>query len=281
MVGHPRVCRPQGTDIIAVTRAAADRLATAGVIEWVDHDLVLTDPADAWHALRRGDHSSPALASRADNDRRLAAAFQAAEVLLTPTAPVSAHGHDGPGETISVSLTRAFNLSGHPAASVPAGMGPDGVPIGMQIVAPFHAEATVLCVAGAVCFARSPCRSLKILAPPVGSPVHRAHQGHPSRDPLSLLSGGRAEMVPATSRVNESRRTGFRVPGEGVVTVTFPGDGDGDQGGNGQLIMWITLCLAPPKPNAGWRPIQACHPSGRLTLLGQPVAYQVFGRLQA
>ncbi|GAA4955210.1 amidase family protein [Actinoplanes utahensis] len=135
--------------IVVVARAAADRLADAGVIEWVDHDLVLTDPAGAWHALRRGDPAPSDLASRADNNRRLAAAFQVAEVLLTPTAPVSAHGHDGPGETISVSLTWAFNLSGHPAASVPVGLGADGVPIGLQIVVPHRDEATLLRMADA------------------------------------------------------------------------------------------------------------------------------------
>lgn len=32
--------------------------------------------------------------------------------------------------------TMHFNISGHPALSVPAGIGPDGVPVGLQIVAP-------------------------------------------------------------------------------------------------------------------------------------------------
>jgi Asp-tRNA(Asn)/Glu-tRNA(Gln) amidotransferase A subunit family amidase len=48
---------------------------------------------------------------------------------------------------MSVSLTWAFNLSGHPAASVPAGPGPDGVPVGLQVVGRHGAEETVLRVA--------------------------------------------------------------------------------------------------------------------------------------
>ncbi|GIJ73381.1 amidase [Virgisporangium ochraceum] len=127
--------------VVAVARSAAGRLFAAGVTR-VDHDLALEDPAATWLALRRGDR-----ADRAVNDERLAAAFEVADVVLTPTAPVSAHGHDGPGDAMSVSLTWAFNLSGHPAASVPAGLGPDGVPVGLQVVGRHGAEETVLRVA--------------------------------------------------------------------------------------------------------------------------------------
>jgi Asp-tRNA(Asn)/Glu-tRNA(Gln) amidotransferase A subunit family amidase len=130
--------------VVAVARAAADRVFAAGVVR-VDHDLVLVDPARTWFALRGG-----APADRGLNDRRLAAAFEVADVLLTPTTPFPAHGHDGPGETLNVSLTWAFNLSGHPAASVPAGLGPDGVPVGLQVVGRHGAEATVLGVASTV-----------------------------------------------------------------------------------------------------------------------------------
>lgn len=127
--------------VVAVARSAAGRLFAAGVLR-VDHDLVLEDPAGTWFALRRGEP-----ADRALNDDRLAAAFAVADVLLTPTTPFSAHGHDGPGDALSVSLTWAFNLSGHPAASVPAGLGPDGVPVGLQVVGRHGAEDAVLRVA--------------------------------------------------------------------------------------------------------------------------------------
>ncbi|MGC4808849.1 amidase family protein [Micromonospora sp. DT233] len=122
-------------------RAAADRLAAAGVIRWVAHDLALADPAPAWRALRAGPGDRAAAETlRAGNDRRLARLFAAADVLLTPTTGDPAHGHAGPGERMSVALTWAFNLSGHPAASVPAGFAPDGTPVGLQLVARHHHE---------------------------------------------------------------------------------------------------------------------------------------------
>jgi aspartyl-tRNA(Asn)/glutamyl-tRNA(Gln) amidotransferase subunit A len=37
-----------------------------------------------------------------------------------------------------------FNLTGHPAASVPAGFSPDGLPVGLQLVAPWHEEGRIL-----------------------------------------------------------------------------------------------------------------------------------------
>jgi aspartyl-tRNA(Asn)/glutamyl-tRNA(Gln) amidotransferase subunit A len=37
-----------------------------------------------------------------------------------------------------------FNLTGNPAASCPAGMTPDGLPVGLQIVGRRFADVTVL-----------------------------------------------------------------------------------------------------------------------------------------
>jgi Asp-tRNA(Asn)/Glu-tRNA(Gln) amidotransferase A subunit family amidase len=82
------------------------------------------------------------------NDSRLDALFSEARLLLTPTAPTAPHGHDGPGERYSTALTWAFNLSGHPAISIPAGFGPDGCPVGLQLVAGHGEERLLLEVAG-------------------------------------------------------------------------------------------------------------------------------------
>ena len=54
------------------------------------------------------------------------------------------HGRDGPGGRMNVALTWAFNVSGHPTVSVPAGTGPDGCPVGLQIVARHGADAALL-----------------------------------------------------------------------------------------------------------------------------------------
>ena len=65
-------------------------------------------------------------------------------VLLTPTHnaqswpaagpwPMSVNGDDTPGAAVN---TNDFNLTGHPAVSVPIGRDDAGVPFGLQIVAP-------------------------------------------------------------------------------------------------------------------------------------------------
>jgi aspartyl-tRNA(Asn)/glutamyl-tRNA(Gln) amidotransferase subunit A len=40
-----------------------------------------------------------------------------------------------------------FNLSSHPAISVPAGMTEDGLPVGLQLIGPWFAEQRLLDVA--------------------------------------------------------------------------------------------------------------------------------------
>jgi len=48
-----------------------------------------------------------------------------------------------------IRFTRPFNLTGHPAASVPCGFTAEGLPMGLQIVGRPFDEATVLRVADA------------------------------------------------------------------------------------------------------------------------------------
>ncbi|KUM74258.1 amidase [Streptomyces curacoi] len=134
-------------DIVAVAHAGAVRLAEAGALRLVRPGipLRLEDPASAWLALRTpGADPTAAHRIRAENDRRLDALFADAELLLTPTAPTPPHGHDGPGDRYSTALTWAFNLSGHPAISIPVGFGPDGCPVGLQLVAPRGREDLLL-----------------------------------------------------------------------------------------------------------------------------------------
>ncbi|MEU1847812.1 amidase [Streptomyces sp. NPDC019990] len=135
---------------VALARAAVERLEAAGVVRLVRPRVPvrLMDPGPAWLALRTpGADPAGAHLVRAENDRRLAALFTGAELLLTPTAPTAPHGHDGPGDRYSTSLTWAFNLSGHPALSLPAGFGGDGCPAGLQLVAPHGREELLLSVA--------------------------------------------------------------------------------------------------------------------------------------
>jgi Asp-tRNA(Asn)/Glu-tRNA(Gln) amidotransferase A subunit family amidase len=108
----------------------------------------LLDPAPAWLALRTpGADLAEARRIRAENDRRLDRLFSGADLLLTPTTPTAPHGHDGPGDVYSTALTWAFNVSGHPALSMPAGFGADGCPAGLQLVAGPGREALLLAAA--------------------------------------------------------------------------------------------------------------------------------------
>ncbi|MFJ9748017.1 amidase [Streptomyces chartreusis] len=140
-------------DVVAVAHTAALRLAEAGALRLTRPrtPFRLHDPAPAWLALRTpGAGPTPEVHRiRAANDSRLAALFSGTRLLLTPTAPTPPHGHEGPGERYSTALTWAFNLSGHPAISIPAGFGPDGCPVGLQLVAAHGEEALLLEVAGA------------------------------------------------------------------------------------------------------------------------------------
>jgi Asp-tRNA(Asn)/Glu-tRNA(Gln) amidotransferase A subunit family amidase len=46
-------------------------------------------------------------------------------------------------------LTEPPSHAGLPAASIPAGFSADGLPVGMQIIGPQHADASVLAAAAA------------------------------------------------------------------------------------------------------------------------------------
>ncbi|MFI2369049.1 amidase family protein [Streptomyces sp. NPDC018833] len=131
-------------EVADVARAAVDRLVGAGVVRPVGGDPALLDPADAWSAVRAG-RAATGAAVREENDRRLDALFAGADVLLTPATPNRPHGHDGPGPDVySTALTWAFNLSGHPAASIPAGFTSDGCPVGLQLVAARGADVSLV-----------------------------------------------------------------------------------------------------------------------------------------
>lgn len=136
---------------LALARAAAARLADAGVVRLLRPEVPvrLEDPAPAWLALRTPGATGTAAAVRGVNDRRLADLFARADLLLTPTTPNPPHGHEGPGGRYSTALTWAFNLGGHPAASIPAGVGADGCPAGLQAVAAHEGEALLLALAAA------------------------------------------------------------------------------------------------------------------------------------
>lgn len=84
----------------------------------------------------------------------LQALFEEYDLLLCPTTAVTAfpldedlpraiQGH-AINPLIGWFLTYPFNLTGHPAASIPCGVGANGMPVGMQVIGPRLADNRVL-----------------------------------------------------------------------------------------------------------------------------------------
>jgi aspartyl-tRNA(Asn)/glutamyl-tRNA(Gln) amidotransferase subunit A len=74
------------------------------------------------------------------------------DLLLTPALPIPAFaaGRNTPDDPTDpgwpgwTPLTYPFNLSQQPAAVVPCGFTASGLPVGLQLVGPRHADALVL-----------------------------------------------------------------------------------------------------------------------------------------
>lgn len=98
--------------------------------------------------------------------------FSRFDLLLTPTLPVAAFdvgldvppGHEDKNIVSWASFTYPFNLTGQPAASMPVGMTRDGLPVGLQIVAPSHDEAVIFDLAAR--YERA-TRASEVIRPPV------------------------------------------------------------------------------------------------------------------
>ncbi|MDH7499698.1 MAG: amidase [candidate division NC10 bacterium] len=86
--------------------------------------------------------------------RHLREALGRFDLLLTPTLPITAPRIEDreievEGKSVDVRLvltrfTRAFNVTGHPALSLPCGLSPSGLPIGVQLIGRPFAEETLL-----------------------------------------------------------------------------------------------------------------------------------------
>lgn len=80
-------------------------------------------------------------------------AFKGVDAILAPTAPSTAFGvDDKQDDPIAMYLNDVFtvpaSLAGLPGISVPAGLGDDGLPLGLQLIGRAFDEQTVLKIAG-------------------------------------------------------------------------------------------------------------------------------------
>ena len=111
---------------------------------------------------RTGAEVQLAAVARSDLYRRVERLFAGIDYLLTPTlaaasvpagtdthADITIAGtHAGPIRAGWYPYTFPFNLTGHPALSMPAGRDGNGLPIGLQIVGRWYDEGGILALAG-------------------------------------------------------------------------------------------------------------------------------------
>jgi aspartyl-tRNA(Asn)/glutamyl-tRNA(Gln) amidotransferase subunit A len=100
-----------------------------------------------------------ALEERHQVNRLMTQFFERYDLLLTPTTAATAFVAEGPPPSVIggkevgpagfIPYTYPFNFLGLPAASLPAGLAADGLPVGLQAVAPRFADALLLRVSAA------------------------------------------------------------------------------------------------------------------------------------
>ena len=101
-------------------------------------------PVSEYDAARR---------SLRESSTRLGAVFEGVDALLVPAAPGEAPEVSTTGDPI---FNRVWSALGVPAITVPAGVGPSGLPLGVQIVGPPRDDARVLACAAWVEAALAP-----------------------------------------------------------------------------------------------------------------------------
>lgn len=99
------------------------------------------------HVLSSGYHDQyyyKAQALRREISKNISEVFQQVDIIATPTTPTVAFPLGAKTDPLSMYLqdifTVPYNLSGHPAITIPSGMNEEGLPFGMHFVAPLFCE---------------------------------------------------------------------------------------------------------------------------------------------
>ncbi len=141
--------------VIDPVRTRLESLAAEEIVELVPRPVQLVDPESTWLTLYALDRGSPvdheplqsALADRLALEESLAGVFSEVDALITPTTPDLAYPYlEYEDHLPSCHLCWAFNVTGHPAVTVPIGL-IDGLPVGAQIVTPPHHDDVAIQVA--------------------------------------------------------------------------------------------------------------------------------------
>jgi len=160
---YPDVADPE-TAMLDLWSTAIGRLAEDLVLGRVpdeDIDPIVLDLHHRGTRLSAFDYYRSAVVFRDEFYRGMASFFYRHDFVITPTIATVPFPHPGsqPGPS-SISgtainrllgwvFTYPFNLTGHPAISIPCGFSSDGLPIGLQIVGQPHADYQVLQAAAA------------------------------------------------------------------------------------------------------------------------------------
>lgn len=134
-----------------------DELVAQGM-DLPDSHPVLIELAEQGRAMTAVELWQAAIVDRGVLHQGVAEAFSHADVLVMPTAPLTAFPHPGPegGPSMIAGspaahpfasflvFTAPFNMTGHPALSIPAGFDSQGLPIGVQVVGGHGCDLEVL-----------------------------------------------------------------------------------------------------------------------------------------
>ncbi|PSQ10250.1 amidase [Halobacteriales archaeon QS_5_70_15] len=142
--------------------ALAENLRESEGVDYLGADRADTTPAFA-EAIETGRETSAVEYKRADNVRTSAflavqELFEEYDLLASATLAVPPVENRDDGNTVGPTevggepvdqlvgwcLTYPFNMTGHPSASIPAGLDDDGLPVGLQLTGPRFEDETVL-----------------------------------------------------------------------------------------------------------------------------------------
>jgi amidase len=147
----PLACDPAVDAVVRGSLGVPGVVVKDAALDWLPVDsawLTLRD-LDAGLAVDPGALQA-AVRVRSHNRTALADLFSSVDALVTPTTPRVAHGYDQHEQNIVVGdLCWGFNVTGHPAVSVPVGL-VDGLPVGAQVIAPHGRDDVALAIAARI-----------------------------------------------------------------------------------------------------------------------------------